>query len=564
MESKPEPTTPSASSNIEISSGVGFSPEEPKKRVFSSHAESVATSPINNESDAKRRKTELAANNDGVFDESKQGQTHQSPQTQQAPQPKLPHQVTVVNAETLLNTDNRSLGHVLYRQPYGRSPSSNDPADLDLFLLPEFSSESLYKLIEVRVSANHLSFSDNLGVQARAIWGTDIYTDDSDIVAVIIHSGHYRPVDSPSFLHHLSSFSKSAETSEVSSMIQTEPKFANQIIPKPHPSIPNRPLNDVIVTLRVLPRLTKYTGTTCTTMPENSGTSEHLSLKNGFTSRGWGGSHQGESIRVERVIEVAPQSIAIKSAAAFSRSGRKNGAIEWCAIGMQERMLGDSASGQLGIVVVAGAVDGSDGIKRMGSISSIGGTTLAGSNGASLTRRKSIVLSATPVARRGVVGVSVARKEICEAVRVLFSGVDGRPCFKYSPQVLNEWPKYLQDSVVDMNIMKSAISKFDVPPNVSLGFSGIELKRMEGWAFWRVRLAVPGTLLYLEDDCGNRYQVARNLGSLTNAPDTYKISGIHNIAPTIVGLSDIEWRSGGMYIKAMQQLIETDRFFYAH
>jgi hypothetical protein len=34
-------------------------------------------------------------------------------------------------------------------------------------------------------------------VRARQLWGTDVYTDDSDLVAVLMHTGFYLPAASP-------------------------------------------------------------------------------------------------------------------------------------------------------------------------------------------------------------------------------------------------------------------------------------------------------------------------------------------------------------------------------
>jgi len=48
-------------------------------------------------------------------------------------------------------------------------------------LLPNLES-SVNGLMEIRVPARFLTF-ENVKVKKRALWGTDIYTDDSDIVA---------------------------------------------------------------------------------------------------------------------------------------------------------------------------------------------------------------------------------------------------------------------------------------------------------------------------------------------------------------------------------------------
>ncbi|KAJ3395315.1 transcriptional regulatory protein rxt3 [Entophlyctis sp. JEL0112] len=526
-------------------------------------------------------------------------------------------EVTVVNDAALLKEDHRVLGHVIYRPPKRRVISSDDPADLDLFLLPPFNSDHLYATIEVRIAAEHLSFNSNLGVKARALWGTDIYTDDSDIVAVIIHSGFYRPADCPPLLHHVTtttaiiddfkdavlsrkkesqsenfdpstqSATAGASSTEAPTPVQRVPTVsARTLVATPDPAMPSRSLHDIVVTLRVLPRLRKYTGTQCTLAGSSlhegqNGGAEGLVTGmtggafglSGFASRGWGGSHQGESIRVERVVEVQrDRSFAPTNGRNMSRLGRKRGVIEWCSVGADERMLGDvvpaAATSGSGILVgnvltgVSGSIIGvpGGGIKNGG----LNPPARDYSKVVNLARRKSVVLETSPVPGGiGVFALTVARKEIHDAARILFSSVDGRPCLKYSPQLLNEWPKYLQDSLVDLNgTFKARVDEFSdkLPSNHSLGLSGSELKRMEGWAFWRVRLSIPGTVLFLEDCSGSRYKVEREKS--TNAADGYKVSGIPNVSPTVVNLSDIDWRIGGMYIRTMQQLLETDRFFF--
>lgn len=46
----------------------------------------------------------------------------------------------------------------------------------------------LYKIIEVRVPAEDLTLQ-NKEVSTRKLWGTDTYTDDSDPVAILVHTG---------------------------------------------------------------------------------------------------------------------------------------------------------------------------------------------------------------------------------------------------------------------------------------------------------------------------------------------------------------------------------------
>ncbi|KAI9333115.1 histone deacetylation protein Rxt3-domain-containing protein [Obelidium mucronatum] len=493
-------------------------------------------------------------------------------------------EVTVVNADALLAADpSKVLGCVTYAPPTRTAAPQNDPRSLALSLLPEFNTDHLFGSLDIRIPAEHLSYTRNPAVQCRAVWGTDIYTDDSDIVAAIIHSGHYRPVDGPAFKHHVitkqsivdqhTTNMPSSPQGHPTSTPTTPPAPTNQegpppsaptqpieaktvqtdsiptLIATPHPIYTDQPLHDLLVTIRVLPRLVKYTGTTCTavqpvlenenvanssaetklepassTDPFSSGAASSSVV---FASRGWGGSHQGESIRIERVVEIpskqsipgflrtstgsATQTHTIQptilnnrrySQKASSLSGRKSGAVEWCAVGVQERVLGGDVYGSSLTGGVGGGVAGGAGTVAAieGRRRSVIGPGVLASVGRSLLPN---VGGSIPVSAR--VGGS-KRKDLYEAVRVLFSSVDGRACFKYSPQVLIEWPKYLQDSLVDLNTKPVAAAVLPTA-NVSLGLTGQELKKMEGWAYWRVRLSIPKTILELEDEIGTRLVV---------------------------------------------------------
>ncbi|KAJ3143975.1 transcriptional regulatory protein rxt3, partial [Irineochytrium annulatum] len=107
--------------------------------------------------------------------------------------------VTVINHESLKIPPgkDKSLGYVIYDGAHMADRKSDKAADMKLFLLPAFNTSHLYATIEIRIPAEFLTFNENIAVKHQALWGTEIYTDDSDIVAVIIHAGFYRPVDAP-------------------------------------------------------------------------------------------------------------------------------------------------------------------------------------------------------------------------------------------------------------------------------------------------------------------------------------------------------------------------------
>lgn len=102
-------------------------------------------------------------------------------------------------------------------------------------------------ILTIRIARQYFYKSENESIRKRALWGTDIYTDDSDIVAILLHTGR---------------------------------------LGKKNPS------KDAIVKVRVLPRLIKYSG----------------SLRHNIMSRGWKTRHDGESIMVEDLKWVEDES----------------------------------------------------------------------------------------------------------------------------------------------------------------------------------------------------------------------------------------------------------------
>eukprot|EP00960_Hanusia_phi_P031572 749357-Hanusia_phi.AAC.3 len=54
-------------------------------------------------------------------------------------------------------------------------------------------------LVRCEIEAKHIT-QDNLGIKERRIWGNEPYTDDSDLVAIAVHSGIITPTaEAPKF-----------------------------------------------------------------------------------------------------------------------------------------------------------------------------------------------------------------------------------------------------------------------------------------------------------------------------------------------------------------------------
>lgn len=109
-------------------------------------------------------------------------------------------------------------------------------------VVPDFSSK-VNSLVELLLPAKYLT-SDFKQVRLRQVWGTDVYTDDSDLVAVLVHTGHV----------------------------------------KLKAQAPKTPL---LVSLRICPAQASYTG----------------SERNELHSRSWDGAHEGVSFKVESCVQ---------------------------------------------------------------------------------------------------------------------------------------------------------------------------------------------------------------------------------------------------------------------
>ncbi|CAJ0629230.1 4427_t:CDS:2, partial [Entrophospora sp. SA101] len=129
----------------------------------------------------------------------------------------------------------KNLGHLLY-----------NPKEI----LPplEFKENGL---MEIWIQAKHLTW-DNTKVKEHFVWGTDIYCDDSDVVATLIHSGLFVPLEY-----------------DKSKVVQNQPNY------------------DLHVTIRAYPKLLYYKGT----------------KRNNYKSRCWG-DHHGVSYKIEKVEKI--------------------------------------------------------------------------------------------------------------------------------------------------------------------------------------------------------------------------------------------------------------------
>ncbi|KAJ3107645.1 hypothetical protein HDU97_003639 [Phlyctochytrium planicorne] len=402
--------------------------------------------------------------------------------------------VTVQNDERLTKipegTEAKYLGHVMYTGVHPKDKSSEKAADSKLYLLPSFNTSHVYSTIDVRIPAEFLSFHRNLGVKHQALWGTEIYTDDSDVVAVLIHSGYYRPFDHPmtEIAAHVAESSDSAknppgETSaspaNVAKASEETPQDAPSISqasttfsqPPPAPFQAKRdptnhlvPDHDLSVTLRILPRLVRYTG----------------SIRFGISSRGWGSSHDGESIRIEKV-DIIPRGSA-------SRKGRKRGSLAWSTLGLygRQKELRLTPTFQVNTAERFPA-------KRQ-----------------RFSNKTKVPHNPTPPCRN----LSITLPE--DTLTLVFSPFGGHPCAKFYPSLLLDWPEHIREALKDHMVLDTKdgpmsdsygeflgeiLSSFES----SYGIKASELKSLERSPYWAIR--AKREALYLETNDGKCYEM---------------------------------------------------------
>lgn len=111
-------------------------------------------------------------------------------------------------------------------------------------------------------NAGSPSFWKQGGLGERKVWGSEVYTDDSDVLAMCVHSGW---IEGPAKVQLGSALSNDRPSGTEENLLYSPP--------------------DLRVTLRVAPRLVGY----------------RESCGGGFWSRNWLGMHDGVSLLVERV-----------------------------------------------------------------------------------------------------------------------------------------------------------------------------------------------------------------------------------------------------------------------
>lgn len=197
--------------------------------------------------------------------------------------PIIPLPKRIINSQAVLDSvaDRRRihLGFAYYQtnlRPGGEESKTREPPTRRGFAsttlpLPRFEGKENCTFT-IKVSRAHLVNSSREEItRRRGLWGTDIYTDDSDIIAACIHEGWFR-----------GAWPKSVDTSYLGLEIDVPGEKRTSvegIMNRPPPTgpivVPAR--HEVHITVLILPPMEKY----------------HSTTRFGIRSREWGGKHGG-------------------------------------------------------------------------------------------------------------------------------------------------------------------------------------------------------------------------------------------------------------------------------
>lgn len=120
--------------------------------------------------------------------------------------------------------------------------------------------------------------ADLPGFRKRQVWGTDVYTDDSDILALLVHSGWLR-------VTRRERRRRAGEKGAGADAIRRARIVGEERIEASTPAAAASTAAAIKVTLGVVPPLIRYQGIE----------------RQGVRSRSWGNGHDGVSLRVEQV-----------------------------------------------------------------------------------------------------------------------------------------------------------------------------------------------------------------------------------------------------------------------
>lgn len=229
------------------------------------------------------------------------------PKPAHVPVPK-PKQIVRSQAvlDSVANRPRKHIGHIVYEAKIraGEQPSrdgitsSHQGFLTSMAPLPRLEGQE-NKTLTIRVPRVHLTRVAREEITAhRNVWGTDVYSDDSDVIAACIHNGWFRgewPEDVDKSLLGLeidvpeepSSSGLSNGQGKNSEKDRLSSKVGDIILTEPpaHGPMEVPADRDLHVTVLVLPQLEKYSSTT----------------RFGIRSREWPDNHDGVSYMIHNI-----------------------------------------------------------------------------------------------------------------------------------------------------------------------------------------------------------------------------------------------------------------------
>lgn len=324
--------------------------------------------------------------------------------------------------------------------------------------LPRWTPEHHFCSFDLRI--RHKDISQPEALDGASIWGTDVYTDDSDPYMVLLHSERFG----------LGPLRQRERLSFAGIVIEGCSGDAEST-----PYLQFTEGHDLLVTFAVLPKLVRYTG----------------SLRNGVRSLSWVDEHDGESIQVQDVKHVPP-SKPIKRPRKPAITARS---LEPSRIA---HSLPREASKEFAFTKASPFAERSANFPVYSSPSWYS-------------------LSTRPASLRTLALGNCADDE---GVTLITSKRDTqRLCFKYASELLNYWPPYISKTqpkaetdaeTLDFGTQRAIIPSLDLASSENIH----AVLQFENWPYWCVKALSQNVVL--ETTGGERLEI-RHLGCMTEA-----------------------------------------------
>ena len=235
------------------------------------------------------------------------------PSRASAPQIRTPHCPTLLinnnpTLEAVRDLPRRHLGSALYsaippssvsQGPYDSSSTSGIPS----YKIPRCEGKENHTLT-IRIPRFYLSKEERERICLdRAVWGTEVYSDDSDPLAAAIHAGWIRGEWGDNVDLSMLELNPSNE-------LDTKKNVFTSVPPSPMLPLPGKDLHLILL---ILPCLQNYASR----------------VAHGVKSRAWGNDHDGVSYRIEQMTWVDQKADQGEKRVAESRHKRMKTPAEY-------------------------------------------------------------------------------------------------------------------------------------------------------------------------------------------------------------------------------------------